>query len=103
MATTAHAIKALTKAGALITVDGNRVRGLISNHAVEFYDQEGRVICLRTRRITDHDDSLSDYSAGSWMRNITHAIATAQKFSEQDKAEVASGRLRAEHLGLSAA
>ena len=100
MCSTAHAIRSLTKANATITTKGNRVEGRIGNHVVDFIDQDGLIVCLRTRRITDVDSSHEDYSAGSWADSIKQAIRWAVEWTARDISEVASGHMQAHRVGL---
>ena len=44
---------------------------------VDFIAQGERAVCLRVRRSTDKDDSMSDYSAGSFASSITQALRFA--------------------------
>jgi hypothetical protein len=74
---TVNAIKKLTKAGFQVTQTGNRYAAKANSNIVSFVDQQGSVICINVRGQNDHDDSMSDYSAGVWCDNITQAITLA--------------------------
>jgi hypothetical protein len=81
MSTTKNAIKALEKAGANISIVGNKIMGKIGNQVVEFRDQDGLVIVLRVYNASDRDNSLEDYAAGSWMKSVARAIRCAERLS----------------------
>lgn len=76
MASTAHAIKSLSKFGE-VTTERNQHSIQIGRYVVSFIDQNGSAICINVRRETDHTDLQSDYFAGSWATNITQAIRWA--------------------------
>jgi hypothetical protein len=50
-----------------------------SSDVIEFFKNGGtqNVICINVRSRDDHHDSMSDYSAGVFVRNISQAIAIA--------------------------
>jgi len=80
--TTTNAAKKLTKAG--FSVDefhpGAFHASKESTKYVIEYFRNGRsdeITCICVRRRDDHHDSQTDYSAGSWAKNITQAIHRA--------------------------
>jgi hypothetical protein len=79
--TIANATKKLEKAG--FTVEKLEYGFHASNKSfprvIEFH-RNGRsdeVICIKVRRPNDNDDSMRDYSAGSFADSITQAIRRA--------------------------
>ena len=75
-----NAIKKLEKAGFNVTKDGTRFSAQKNNDFVEFIQNGGgseTVICIRVRHVNDHDDSMSDYTAGVFCDNISQAIRLA--------------------------
>lgn len=75
---TVNAIKKLEKAGAEIKVRDNKFyTAFIGNDAIDFIDQDGSAICIRIRSKNDHDDSMTDYSAGVYCDNLTQALRMA--------------------------
>ena len=74
---TVNAIKKLEKAGAEISIQGRRIYAYIKNDVIEFLDKDGCAMCIKIRNKNDHDDSMTDYSAGVWCDNITRAIRLA--------------------------
>lgn len=81
---TTTTIKTLTRAGATVVNEGNKYSARFGSWVVEFFDQKGDVICLRARRVTDSDDSQSDYSAGSWFDSLTRCIKHAKQQAHDD-------------------
>lgn len=74
---TLNAIKKLTKSGFEVIQNGNRYIAKANRHIVSFADQGGDIICINVRSQNDHDDVLSDYSAGVFCDNLTQAIKLA--------------------------
>lgn len=74
---TVNAIKKLEKAGAEISKQGSRVYAYIKNDVIEFSDKDGCAMWIKIRNKNDHDDIMTDYSAGVWCDNITRAIRLA--------------------------
>ena len=74
-----NAIKKLNKSGFEVINNGNRYQakkvGL--KYVVEFINQETSVLCIRVRQENDNDNSMVDYSAGTWCDNLTQAISLA--------------------------
>lgn len=76
-----NAIKTLAKHGE-VKQDGNLFSAVIGRHVVEFMangriDENTSITCIRTRRVNDSDDSMTDYSAGVWCNNLKQAIQLA--------------------------
>lgn len=76
------AIKKLSK---LTTVKNNHqtYSAKVNDSIIEFMrngkvEEDPNITCIRVRDITDHDDSMTDYSAGIWCNNLTQAIKLAQ-------------------------
>jgi hypothetical protein len=78
--TIANATKKLIKAGFIVlNVSGSFTAAhKDSARVIEFHRNGGsdNVTCIRSRRISDKDDAMSDYFAGSWHDNITQAMRT---------------------------
>ena len=76
--TIANATKKLIKAGFIVLdVSGSFTAvHTESNRVIEFHRNGGsdNATCIRSRRISDKDDAMSDYFAGSWHDNITQAM-----------------------------
>jgi hypothetical protein len=76
--TIANATKKLIKAGFIVLdVSGSFTAAhTASNRVIEFHRNGGseNVTCIRSRRISDKDDAMSDYFAGSWHDNLTQAM-----------------------------
>lgn len=82
---TATTLKTLRRAGPdAISDDTGRCAARFGSWVVEFIDQGGEVQCLRARRITDLDESQSDYSAGSWFDSLRRCIAFAKRMAHED-------------------
>jgi ribosomal protein L37AE/L43A len=78
MAKTSYAIKRLSKYAEVEVAEGSGLHTCVFNEVViQFYDQGGRAICIRVRRVDDHDDPYTDYCAGSFYDNISQAINRA--------------------------
>jgi hypothetical protein len=73
-----NAIKKLTKAGFVVAQIGNRYSAQSGRNIISFYEQGGRTICINMRTENDHDDVMSDYSAGVFCDNLSQAIRIAQ-------------------------
>ena len=41
---------------------------------LEFYVQDESAICIKSRRVNDHDDAMIDYSAGYFCKTIKDAV-----------------------------
>ena len=77
-----NAIKKLEKAGFKIKKPeniSNRYNAYHQNEVIEFHDQDGLVICIKSRRISDVDDPQTDYSAGIFCDNISQAIRMTKR------------------------
>lgn len=74
---TTNAIKKLSKAGFSVAQSGNRYSAKIGCNVIEFHQQDGEIICIRVRSANDHDDVMSDYSAGVFCDNLSQAIRLA--------------------------
>jgi len=75
-----NAIKKLEKAGFEVINYGKKFSARRSNDIIEFHQNGGgsdQVICIRVRSANDHDDSMTDYSAGVFCDNISQAIRLA--------------------------
>ena len=75
------AIKKLSKL-TKVEKNGGRYSGVINGNIIEFraynsQEEDTGIICIRVRGIQDEDDSMTDYSAGVWCSNLTHAIKLA--------------------------
>ena len=73
----ANAIKKLNKAGFEVVQNGNRYNAKANGQVIRFIDQSDRVICINVRSENDHDDVMTDYSAGVYCDNIAQAIRLA--------------------------
>jgi hypothetical protein len=79
--TTTNATKKLTKAGFKVESTGYRFQASNPSFArvIEFHrngDSE-EITCIKVRHANDHNDVMTDYSAGSYADNITQAIRRA--------------------------
>ena len=74
-----NAIKKLNKSGFVVSNAGNRysAKKVGLKYVVEFINQETSVLCIRVRQENDNDNSMVDYSAGTWCDNLTQAISLA--------------------------
>ena len=72
-----NAIKKLTKAGFQVSQNGNRYNATANGQVIRFIGQLDRIICINVRSENDHDDAMTDYSAGVYCDNITQAIRLA--------------------------
>ena len=78
MAKTSYAIKRLSKYAPVEVSEGSGLHTCCFNEVViQFYDQDGKAICIRVRRVDDHDDPYTDYFPGSYYDNISQAINRA--------------------------
>ena len=97
----------LIKAGWTISVD-EKTSQRIATHpdydsVIEWFlngdGSSGDAVCLRTRGIKDHDDSMTDYCAGSFSSTISGAIDMAERRKPPPPTAVATplpeGRLEA--------
>jgi hypothetical protein len=73
----ANAIKKLNKAGFEVSQSGNRYNAKANGQVIRFIEQSDRIICINVRSENDHDDAMTDYSAGVYCDNITQAIRLA--------------------------
>lgn len=76
-----NAIKKLSKHGD-VKQDGNLFSAVIGQHVVEFMangriEEDTNITCIRTRRLSDQDDSMTDYCGGVWCNNLSQAISLA--------------------------
>jgi hypothetical protein len=76
----ANAVKKLEKlTGKTVTKNQNNLYSVvIGQNVISFYPNgrdsaDAEITCIKTRRINDVDDSMSDYSAGCFHDNITQA------------------------------
>ena len=74
---TINAIKKLNKAGFQITQNGRRYSAKANRYVIDFIEQDESIMCIKVRTENDHDDAMSDYSAGVWCNNLTQAISIA--------------------------
>lgn len=72
-----NAVKKLNKAGFEVVQSGNRYNATLNGQVIRFIEQSDRIICINVRSANDHDDAMSDYSAGVFCDNITQAIRLA--------------------------
>ncbi len=72
-----NAVNKLTKAGFAVTQSGNHYSAQAGRNVIEFYQQDGEIICIRVRSANDQDDVMSDYSAGVFCDNLSQAIRLA--------------------------
>ena len=72
-----NAIKKLNKAGFEVVQNGNRYNAKANGQVIRFINQSDRVICINVRSENDHDDVMTDYSAGVYCDNISQAIRLA--------------------------
>lgn len=73
-----NALNKLTKAGFVVTQSGNCYSAQAGRNIISFYEQGGRTICINLRTEDDHDDVMSDYSAGVFCDNLSQAIRIAR-------------------------
>lgn len=79
--TAQNAAKKLTKAGFTVT----EINGLFQaskegcKYIIEYFRNGGseEIVCINVRRPNDNHDCMTDYSAGTWAKNITYAIKLA--------------------------
>ncbi len=78
--TVANAVKKIEKlSGLKVQKNGNRLYFITyKNNVLSFYpngrdEPTSEITCIKTRKTYDHDDSMSDYSAGCFHDNITQA------------------------------
>tara|TARA_R110001592_G_scaffold7356_1_gene41267 strand:- start:2488 stop:2823 length:336 start_codon:yes stop_codon:yes gene_type:complete len=71
-----NAIKKVEKAGYTVTNEKNYLfTAEKNNRLIEWFNnKDGDIFCIRARDANDKDDPYSDYSAGVFCRNLTHAI-----------------------------
>ena len=67
-------IKRLSKFGKVDHNDINNYFVKINNHFIEFFNQNGLVICLKVRKEDDENDIQSDYSAGVFVKTLKSAL-----------------------------
>lgn len=75
-----NAIKKLEKAGFAVIKDSARYSARRKNDIIEFMQNGGgsdQAICIRIMSANDHDDMMTDYSAGTWCDNLSQAIRLA--------------------------
>jgi hypothetical protein len=77
-----NAIKAVSKAGFTVNQNGHRYSAskVGTPYLVEFIKNGGdseNAICIGVRHNTDHSDSMTDYCATIYTRNIKQAIELA--------------------------
>lgn len=73
-----NALKKLSRYGE-VKQNGRHFSMESDNQVIEFYangniEENPTITCIRIRRKNDHDDSMTDYSAGVWCDNITQAL-----------------------------
>lgn len=70
-----NAIKKLEKYTE-VKKDGIFYQAVKGSEVIEFIDNGGmgEITCIKVRRINDHDDSMTDYSAGVFCDNLTQAL-----------------------------
>lgn len=76
--TIANATKKLEKAGFKVenTGYGFHASKPATSKVIEFRKNgdSDEITCVKVRRVNDHSDAMSDYSAGSYFDTITRAI-----------------------------
>ena len=72
-----NAIKKLEKAGASVEKNGIFYSAKINNDVIEFMCKTDSIACIKVRSANDHDDIMTDYSAGVWCNNLSQAIRIA--------------------------
>ena len=75
-----NAIKKLEKAGFEVIKDAARYSARRKNDIIEFIQNGGgsdQAICIRIMSANDHDDMMTDYSAGTYCDNLSQAIRLA--------------------------
>lgn len=82
--THAATVAKLRRAGLVVVSQGNdlfaaQCQGNGQVNVIEWYRQGDSAVSLCVRRENDHDDPVSDYSAGSFTRSIAQALAWAQR------------------------
>lgn len=79
--TLANAIKKIEKAGFTVEQFGNTYRAskLHNPRVIEFFKNGSseEICCLNVRHLADQHDSMTDYFAGTWARNLKQALALA--------------------------
>lgn len=71
---TKSVIKKLGKLAKIDQYDNGKYSAVLNSKEATWWDQGGRAICLKVRRLNDIDDSQSDYSAGFFCDTIKEAI-----------------------------
>jgi len=79
MATIKNALTKLNKAGFEIEQTNVTINATRGHEAIQIRHNLGsdQIGTIRTRRISDHDDTQSDYFAGCFVDNISQAISMA--------------------------
>jgi hypothetical protein len=79
--TLANAIKKIEKAGFTVEKINNTFRASKSHtpRVIEFFKNGSseEIYCINVRSLTDEHDSMTDYFAGIWARNLTQALNLA--------------------------
>ena len=79
----ANAIKKLSQYGEVQKNSTGKYWVIIGEYEVSFrrngFGEDPSITCEHTRKLTDKDDSQSDYFAGSYRDNLTQAIKFATK------------------------
>jgi hypothetical protein len=47
------------------------------------WHDDADITCIKVRKHNDHDDSMTDYSAGSFRDTLTAAIKSAKRLSKE--------------------
>ena len=84
--TVKNAIKKLSKLG---TVEHNGQQGWVhyKGWSVSFlsngaWSETTNITCEKARRLDDHNDIQSDYSAGSFFDNLTQAVRFVKRYTD---------------------
>ena len=84
-----NAIKALGKFGTVQHVGSQRYIAQRGGWEIQFLvngrnEPGAEITCVRARRLTDHDESHSDYFAGSFFDTISKAMKWANRMIAED-------------------
>ena len=79
--TLANAIKRIKKAGFTVEQIRNNFRASQINNprVIEFFKNGSseEICCINVRHLADEHDSMTDYFAGTWARNLKQALELA--------------------------
>jgi hypothetical protein len=75
--------RATTKTEKIFQTKPNCFQGLLNNNIITFYkngpEPNAEATCFNVRRVGDEHDSMTDYSAGTFLDNLGQSIKWALK------------------------